>query len=43
MLLTRHNITFYQDLMAELRGAIAAANAAAWSEEFIGRYRETPA
>ena len=42
MLLTRHNITFYEDVMAELRTAIAAGNAAAWSEKFLARYRETP-
>ncbi len=38
MLLTCHNITFYQDVMAELRRAIATGHARAWSEEFIARY-----
>ena len=42
MLLTRHNITFYEDVMAELRTAIAAGDAAPWSENFLARYRETP-
>ncbi len=43
MLLTRHNITFYQDVMAELRRAIASGNARAWSEDFIARYSQTTA
>ncbi len=40
MLLTAHNITFYQDLMAGLRNAIGEGDLAAWSESFLGRYRE---
>jgi queuine tRNA-ribosyltransferase len=40
MLLTRHNITFYEDVMSELRAAITAGNAAAWSERFLARYHE---
>ena len=43
MLLTRHNITFYQGVMAELRRAIASGNARAWSEDFIARYSQTTA
>ena len=39
MLLTAHNITFYQDLMAGLRGAIGAGGLAAWSEHFLAAYR----
>lgn len=39
MLLTSHNITFYQDVMAGLRGAIEAGNASAWAEHFLTRYR----
>jgi queuine tRNA-ribosyltransferase len=39
MLLTSHNITFYQDVMAGLRGAIEAGKAAAWADQFLTRYR----
>jgi queuine tRNA-ribosyltransferase len=38
MLLTWHNLTFYQDLMAGLRAAIAAETLAAFAAEFAGRY-----
>jgi queuine tRNA-ribosyltransferase len=34
MLLTWHNLTYYQDLMAGLRGAISAGGLAAFSAEF---------
>jgi queuine tRNA-ribosyltransferase len=32
MLLTWHNLTYYQDLMAGLRGAIAAGTAQAFAQ-----------
>ena len=34
MLLTWHNLQYYQDLMAEMRGAIAAGTFTAWEEAF---------
>ncbi len=34
MLLTRHNLTYYQDLMAELRAAIAAGTLNAYAAAF---------
>ena len=34
MLLTWHNLHYYQDLMAEMRGAIAAGTFTAWEEAF---------
>ena len=34
ILLTWHNLHYYQELMAELRGAIAAGRLAAWSASF---------
>jgi queuine tRNA-ribosyltransferase len=34
MLLTRHNLTYYQDLMAGMRGAIEAGTLAAFAAEF---------
>jgi queuine tRNA-ribosyltransferase len=37
MLLTWHNLTFYQNLMAELRQAIAASRLAAFASRFLGR------
>jgi queuine tRNA-ribosyltransferase len=37
MLLTRHNLTYYQDLMAGLRGAIEAGKLAAFATEFAQR------
>ena len=37
MLLTRHNVTYYQDLMASLRGAIEAGRLAAFAAEFERR------
>ena len=39
MLLTCHNITFYQDVMAELRAAIERGNALAWAEQFTVQYK----
>ena len=38
MLLTWHNLTFYQDLMEALRGAIAANRLALFAAEFRDRY-----
>jgi queuine tRNA-ribosyltransferase len=37
MLLTRHNLTYYQDLMASLRAAIEAGQLAAVAAEFAAR------
>jgi queuine tRNA-ribosyltransferase len=37
MLLTRHNLTYYQDLMADLRGAIERGALAAFIAAFEGR------
>jgi len=43
MLLTWHNLVFYQDLMAALRDAIRERRAAQFAATFLGRYRqETP-
>jgi queuine tRNA-ribosyltransferase len=38
MLLTWHNLTFYQDLMAGLRGAVAAGTVSGWASAFSSRY-----
>jgi queuine tRNA-ribosyltransferase len=38
MLLTWHNLTFYQDLMAGLRAAIAAGAVQDFAQRFIARY-----
>ncbi len=38
MLLTWHNLQFYQDLMSALREAIAASTLTAWSQTFMARY-----
>ncbi|PZU11747.1 tRNA guanosine(34) transglycosylase Tgt [Sphingomonas sp.] len=38
MLLTEHNLWFYQQLMAGLRGAIAEGRLTAWATEFRRRY-----
>jgi queuine tRNA-ribosyltransferase len=38
MLLTRHNLTYYQDLMAGLRGAIAAGTLEAFAADFARDY-----
>jgi queuine tRNA-ribosyltransferase len=39
MLLTWHNLTFYQDLMAHLREAIGSASLAEFAAGFLTRYR----
>jgi queuine tRNA-ribosyltransferase len=39
MLLTWHNLVFYQDLMAALRDAIARSGHAAFVSDFFARYR----
>jgi queuine tRNA-ribosyltransferase len=39
MLLTWHNLTFFQDLMRALRDAIARAQSASFSAQFFARYR----
>ncbi|MFM9852971.1 MAG: tRNA guanosine(34) transglycosylase Tgt [Sphingomonadaceae bacterium] len=38
MLMTEHNLWFYQQLMAELRGAIAAGELASFANDFRARY-----
>ncbi len=42
MLLTEHNLTFYQALMAEMREAIAEGRFGVWAGEFRRRYRGCP-
>ena len=39
MLMTEHNLWFYQQVMAGLRGAIAAGTLADWAAAFRARYR----
>jgi queuine tRNA-ribosyltransferase len=39
MLLTQHNLWFYQQIMAGLRGAIAAGGLTDWADAFRARYR----
>ena len=39
MLMTAHNLTFYQDITAGLRIAIAAGKAEEWGRNFLSRYR----
>jgi queuine tRNA-ribosyltransferase len=39
MLLTWHNLTFYQDLMGGLRGAIARGDLTGFARQFHARYR----
>jgi queuine tRNA-ribosyltransferase len=39
MLMTEHNIGFYQALMAGLRGAIAAGRLADFAGRFLARYQ----
>jgi len=39
MLLTWHNLAFFQDVMSALRAAIAAGNAVAFAKAFHARYR----
>ncbi len=38
MLLTEHNLWFYQQVMAGLRAAIAAGGLADWAAAFRARY-----
>ncbi len=38
MLMTEHNLWFYQQVMAGLRGAIASGTLSAWASEFRRRY-----
>ena len=40
MLLSAHNVTFYQDLMAGLRGAIAEAKLEHWAADFLATYEQ---
>ena len=40
MLMTQHNLWFYQRLMQELRNAIAARRLQAFASEFLQRYRQ---
>ena len=39
MLMTEHNLSFYQQLMAGLRAAIEAGNLAAYAAAFVDRYK----
>jgi queuine tRNA-ribosyltransferase len=39
MLMTEHNIRFYQALMADLRAAISEGRLAAFAAQFRDRYR----
>ncbi len=39
MLMTEHNLWFYQRLMAELRAAIAEDRLAGWARDFRARYQ----
>ncbi|WP_155263672.1 tRNA guanosine(34) transglycosylase Tgt [Sphingomonas segetis] len=43
MLMTQHNLWFYQRLMHGLRDAIAGRRLDAFAVEFLGRYRRSPA
>ncbi|WP_299326764.1 tRNA guanosine(34) transglycosylase Tgt [Parasphingopyxis sp.] len=40
MLMTEHNICFYQSLMAKMRDAIAEGRFAAFASDFVGRYTQ---
>ncbi|MGN6689828.1 MAG: tRNA-guanine transglycosylase, partial [Sphingopyxis sp.] len=40
MLMTQHNLHFYQALMQRMRDAIAAGGFAAFQSDFAGRYRK---
>jgi queuine tRNA-ribosyltransferase len=42
MLMTQHNLWFYQRLMQGLRHAIAAHDLDAFAGTFLGRYRGKP-
>ena len=39
MLMTVHNLTFYQDLMQAMRDAIGAGRLTAFADDFLARYR----
>ena len=43
MLMTQHNLWFYQRMMQGLRDAIAGQRLQAFAREFLGRYRRAPA
>jgi queuine tRNA-ribosyltransferase len=43
MLMTQHNLWFYQRLMQGLRDAIAEQRLKSFAGEFLGRYRRSPA
>ena len=43
MLMTQHNLRFYQRVMQGLRDAIAGQRLQAFAREFLGRYRRAPA
>jgi queuine tRNA-ribosyltransferase len=43
MLMTQHNLWFYQRMMQRLRDAIARQRLKAFAREFLGRYRRSPA
>jgi queuine tRNA-ribosyltransferase len=43
MLMTQHNLWFYQRMMQGLRDAIAEQRLAAFASEILGRYRRSPA
>ena len=40
MLMTQHNLHFYQALMQRMRDAIAAGSFAAFQSDFADRYRK---
>jgi queuine tRNA-ribosyltransferase len=42
MLMTEHNICFYQSLMSKLRAAIAAGRLATVADAFVSRYKRVP-
>jgi queuine tRNA-ribosyltransferase len=37
-LVTWHNLTFYQDMMAGIRAAISAGGLQAWADGFLAQY-----
>jgi queuine tRNA-ribosyltransferase len=41
MLMTEHNLSFYQQLMAGLRAAIAEGRLTAYADAFRAKYRRT--
>ena len=38
MLMTQHNVSFYQQLMAQLRAAISEQRLSRWTDEFRAKY-----